>query len=534
MGYKNGFFQLVVKNGKTYVRLFPPKNGGARIDVKELADYLESENIFDYDINHLNQMLETMKEEVMEVEVIAREVLPAEEKMVFQVSDDRQRVVARFYPASKGGGLLNVAAVERLLNQRQIIFGIDTYEIRRFLHHRQYCVNYTIAKGTAPRHGEDAWIEYHFDTQKKAKPTLLEDGSVDFHQLDAINHVEKDSCLATLHPEDEGDAGEDVYGNKLPPRKVKRLYLKFGKNIRESEDKTQIFSNIDGHVRLEGDKIFVSDTYEVLGDVDASTGDIEYEGNVDIKGNVRTGFTVRASGDVNVKGVVEGASIYAGGKVVIQRGIQGMSKGYVECGGNLCSKFIENSKVKTSGEIITEAIMHSEAFAQGDVLVSGKKGLITGGRVCSRSLIDLKIAGSDMGTVTKLEVGADPEVVERCHWLAKQLPDLQRDIDTNQKKVDMFTKKIAAGDKLSPEKMATLKEAKLAVENATKEFQNGQKELEQLQEEIMANSNGMIKVQSLLYPGVEVTIADVQMHVRTETKYCRLVRDGADIRVQAY
>ena len=98
----------------------------------------------------------------------------------------------------------------------------------------------------------------------------------------------------------------------------------------------------------------------------------------------------------------------------------------------------------------------------------------------------------------------------------------------------MFTKKIAAGDKLSPEKMATLKEAKLAVENATKEFQNGQKELEQLQEEIMANSNGMIKVQSLLYPGVEVTIADVQMHVRTETKYCRLVRDGADIRVQAY
>ena len=61
MGYKNGFFQLVVKNGKTYVRLFPPKNGGSRIDVKELADYLESENIFDYDINHLNQMLEVMK-----------------------------------------------------------------------------------------------------------------------------------------------------------------------------------------------------------------------------------------------------------------------------------------------------------------------------------------------------------------------------------------------------------------------------------------------------------------------------------------
>jgi hypothetical protein len=429
---------------------------------------------------------------------------------------------------------LDAATIIRLLNQRQVTNGINENAIRTFLHHRQYCRNYAVAEGTAPRHGEDAHIEYHFDVERKAKPTLLEDGSVDFHHLDAINHIEKDTCLATLHLEDAGESGVDVMGNQILPRKVKKMYLKYGKNIRESEDKTKLYSNIDGHVNLEGDKVFVSDTYEILGDVDASTGDVDYEGNVDVKGNVRTGFIVRASGDVNVKGVVEGAEIYAGGQVVIQRGIQGMSKGIVECDGNLFTKFIENSTVKSGGGVVTEAIMHSEVYAHGDVIVDGKKGLITGGRVCSRSLIECKTGGSDMGTVTKLEVGADPEVVEKCHMLAKRLPELQRTIDSNQQIIDMYSKRLATGNKLSPDKLLALKNAKKAVEEATQEFRENQETMENMQAEIMANSKGVIKVQSILYPGVEVTIADVFAKIKKDTKFCRLVRDGADIRVQPY
>lgn len=534
MVYKNGFFQIVNQEEGTFLKLFPAREGGREIDVREVADYLESENIFEYDINALNKSIEKLGSEPELVRVNRENILPADEGMLIEVSGDNLQVTARFYPPSKGGHLLNVEDILQKLNQKRVVSGIDEHSIRIFLHKREYCKDYIVAKGKPPRHGHDAWIEYHFDTERKAKPTLLEDGSVDFHKLDAINHVEKGACLATLHVADMGDKGEDVMGNPMLPHKVKPLFLKYGKNIHESEDRTEIYSDIDGHVRLEGDKIFVSDTYEVLGDVDASTGDIEYEGNVDVKGNVRTGFTIHATGDINVKGVVEGASLYAGGQVVIQRGIQGMSKGYVECNGNLYAKFIENSVVKSGGGIVAEAIMHSEAFARGDVIVDGKKGLITGGRVCSRSVIALKTGGSDMGTTTKLEVGADPDVVEKCYFLAKRLPELQRDIDGNQKIVDMYSKKLAKGDKLPPDKLAALKQAKQVVESATKEFKENQQQMEQMQEEIMANSNGVIKVQSVLYPGVEVTIADVQMHVRNETKYCRLVRDGADIRVQAY
>lgn len=534
MVYKNGFFQLISKNNETYLRMFPPCNGGADIDPVEVSEYLESENIYDYDINVLNKVIPSEGMDSVDFLLNREPLLPAEEKMVVDISDDCLTAVARFYPPSFGGSLLSTESIIRSLNQNQVTYGIDELTIRKFLHKRQYCCSYTVARGTPPRHGEDARIDFHFDTDRKAKPKLLEDGSVDFHHLDAINHVEKDQCIATLIEADLGEAGTDVLGRTLSPRNVKRLFLKYGKNIYESEDKTQIFSSINGHVHLEGDKVFVSDTYEVLGDVDASTGDIEYEGNVDIKGNVRTGFIVRAGGDVNVKGVVEGAEIYSDGKVVIQRGIQGMNKGRVECKDSLYAKFIENSVVKTGGGVIAEAIMHSEVFAKDKVVVDGKKGLITGGQVASRSAIELKIGGSDMGTITRLEVGADPVIVEKCHLLAKRMPEIQREIDTNQKVVDMYSKKLAKGEKLGTEKLNSLKEAKIAVENATNEFHENQLLLEQYQEQIMANSSGVIQVENMLYPGVEVSIADVTKHIRKETKYCRLVRSGADIKIDPF
>ena len=340
MVYKNSFFQILNKNG-TYLRIFPPNENGTILNVQEIADYLDSERIFDYNTSAIHKAIENLNE-IIEIPISTQSSLPISEKIKLTVSEDFLTVKARFYPPSAGGRLLDMKTILQELKQERITYGIRENVIRQFLHKREYCTDIVIAQGTRPRDGSDAYIEYHFDVELKATPTLKEDGSVDFHHLGGINHIEKDALLATLHEADFGDAGTDVYGNPIKPRSVINKKLRFGKNIYQSEDRTQIFSSIDGHVHLEEDRVFVSDTYEVLADVDASTGDIEYDGNVDIKGNVRTGFTVRASGDINVKGVVEGATLIAGGQITIQRGIQGMNKGMIDCAGNVYAKFIEN------------------------------------------------------------------------------------------------------------------------------------------------------------------------------------------------
>ena len=183
---------------------------------------------------------------------------------------------------------------------------------------RSYCTNIVLASGNEPRHGTDAYIEYLFNTDVKARPTLQEDGSVDFFHLNIINHVKVGDCLAILHPEDPGDDGKDVYGNVIRPRNVKREILRFGRNIDLSENRRELYSAVDGHVNLVEGKVFVSNVM-VVENVDISTGDIEYDGNVQVNGNVCSNFKVKANGNVEVRGVVEGAEVVAGGNVTIDR-----------------------------------------------------------------------------------------------------------------------------------------------------------------------------------------------------------------------
>ena len=89
-------------------------------------------------------------------------------------------------------------------------------------------------------------------------------------------------------------------------------------------------------------KISVIPVIEVNGDVDLSTGNIEFVGNVIVRGSVQTGFFVKAGGDVEITGTVSGG-IVEGKDVVIRMGIIGMQNGYVSAVQDLQAKFIQNA-----------------------------------------------------------------------------------------------------------------------------------------------------------------------------------------------
>lgn len=144
---------------------------------------------------------------------------------------------------------------------------------------------------------------------------------------------------------------------------------------------------------LVGGKVFVSDVYEVPADVDNSTGNIEYSGSVTVRGNVKGGFRISAKGDIVVEGIVEDAELYAGGQIIVKRGIHGMGKGVLQAGGNVLCKFIENAKVISGGYVDSEAILHSQVDAYSDVIVDGKKGFITGGIIRAGNLVSAKTIG---------------------------------------------------------------------------------------------------------------------------------------------
>ena len=533
MLYKNGFFQLSIRNDGIYLKIFPAVDGGLPLKSEEVSRYLTKKRIMDYDLKALRDGIMNAKKPV-EVKIGNQMVPPVDESVVITISDDGMEATGRFYPPSTGGKILKKEEVEGELVRLGVRHGIIKENIDTFFSNRQYCTDIILAKGTSPVNGRDAKITYHFNTNNNAKPKMNEDGSVDFHQLDVITKVKAGDILATLEPVIYGKPGMDVLGKVIPPVKVLNRIFRFGKNIHLSEDGLTMYSDVSGHVKLDIDKVIVADTYDVSGDVDTSTGDINYEGNVHVKGNVITGFSVRAKGDIEVDGVVEGATLIAEGNIILKRGIQGMNRGRLEAEGSVITKFIESCEVISGGNVAAGAILHSKVSAKGEINVNGRNGSVTGGTLRSASLITVKSAGSTMGTHTSLEVGIDPIIVDELHSMEKEISAMENEREQLIQVITLLQKKLASGVKLPDDKRNALEIASKGSDSLEEKIVNGKKRYEELKAIVDSLEGGRVKVSNIAYPGVKIVISNVTYYVRSEQHYCQFIREGADILVKPY
>ena len=295
-----------------------------------------------------------------------------------------------------------------------------------------------------------------------------------------------------------------------------------------SEDKREIYSQVDGHVTLVDNKVFVSNVMTVE-NVDLSTGDIEYEGNLQVNGNVCSNFRIKVQGDVEVRGVVEGAEIFAGGNVTIARGVNGMSKGHIKAGGNIIAKYIENAAIEAMGYVQADSILHSRVMAGTEIRVGGKKGFITGGYVCATNLVEVKTLGSELGANTIVEIGVSPELKQRYEYLQEQLDKDNKTIASARPVLESAKTKIRSGVKLTPEQVKHVQELSNVVTRTKKNIEAAMKELERMEELVSVGNEAQIIVQGKIYPGTKLVIADVSKVIKTEVQYCRFVKQKGDV-----
>ena len=531
MEQRNGFFYLMHKLDGTYLKLIPSQPGGERIKIDEVTEYLAAKRIFDYNktaiIQALNHMI--MPEEV---KLIDQTILPEQEMVMIRISSDALSAVARFYPPSDKGALMNRNDIISTIISAGVKFGLFENVIDEFLSGRMYCTDIEIAKAMMPVEGRSASIRYYFSTNMTRQPKMNEDGTVDFHQLKLINHVKKNDILAELLPMDVGKPGIDVSGRLIKQQPVHNTVLRHSSKIRQSEDGLRLISEVDGHVYLVGDKVMVSDLYEIRSDIDLTTGDIEYSGSVSIKGNVRTGFTVRAKGTIFVEGVVEGATLISDAGIVLSRGMQGMNRGKLITSGDVVAKFIENSTVECDGSVTAEAILHSKIYAGKEIVVKGRKGFVTGGELHSGIEIHVKSAGSTMGTATLLEVGVDPKVVMEYHKIEKELSENNKEIYKLNQILELFQKKY--NGQIPADKLMTYCATKESYDKRKREIQEGMDRFRYLGSIIDDNKDGSIIIDRTIYSGCKIVISNVVYYVRQE-QYCkRFVKEDLDIKIREH
>ena len=534
---RNAFFQLIQKDDGMYLKAYPEVDGGEKLSVEDVLNYLDKKNLRDVDSGIVKYFVEDANSGKKDVLVKVLEGKQIPEKEFGLVSIDKKGYIAkiRLYPPSDKGARLSTSELKNLIEQNGVKYGIIEKNIEIALKARLYCMDILVAKAKLPVNGSDAEIVYSFNAEKTLKPTMSEDGSVDFHKLDMIESVREGQLLATLIPIDYGEPGKDVYGNMIRPKKVRNKRLRHGKNIHLSDDKLQMYSDVSGNVTLVNDMVFVTDTYTIEGDVGPSTGDIDYDGAVEVKGNVITGYTVKATGDITVNGAVEGAMLISEGKIVLKRGMQGMGKGVMEAKGDVISNFIESATVKSGGAIYTDAIMHSNISANGDVIVNGKRGLIAGGSVKTTTKIETKVAGSTMGTQTELEVGFDTTLGEKYRNIEKHIDQMTDEKDSIVKNLKILQKRMQTKGKLEPEKMKLIKEGTERIKVIDQTIEEETEEYERIDEEMQRTSDGgKVRVENIAYPGVKIVISNISTFVHTETHRCTFIREGADIRVKSY
>ena len=532
MGDYNAYFRIIVKGDGTYLELIPPMGNGAALSFGEMQDYLARRNLL-VDKVVVAKAIQESHGEKCTVKLEGGTGREEAETYNLDVSDDKMKCIVRFYPASGQGAELKKDELIRDLQFKKIVYGVHEDVINSFFSDRHYCTDYVIADGTPAREGCDGRIDYLFNTNPNTKPKLNEDGTVDFFNLELISPCKAGGVVARLIPADRGEPGKDIFGMEIKPRTVEEPRFRYGMNLTVSEDGLELISGVNGNVSLVDDKVFVSNVYQV-NDVDTSTGNIEYDGDITVTGNINAGFRVKASGNVEVKGVVEGAEVEAGGDIIIARGMNGMSKGVLKAGRNVVSKFIENSSIEAGGYVHSEAIMQSNILCKGDVVVNGRKGFITGGSIHALGNVEARIIGSTMGVDTDIQVGADPTIKLRAASMQKEINENNKKLSQIKPVLATLTMRLKKGDKLTPDQLRNFKQLSVEYKELNDTILKQMDEYDAYLEQVdVTDTESVVKVSDCAYPGTKITISEVYMQLKAPAQHSRFVKEGADIRIKA-
>ena len=531
----DGYFTVVEKVDGHYLEIYAPVEHGKPVTIDEIKDELRKNGMMNVDIESLQESMKTMEEKLVVKLSESRDVSEVSGKQNayrIEISDSWTEAYITFYPETEAVNISYNEIIDEL-EQRGIIYGIKTDYLDEIINNHEFNVPYVIARGDDPIPPIPGKVEYFFKLNTDMKPEVDANGNVNFHKLSVVSLVKEGELLARLIQTEPGKPGKNIKGNELLPAKGKNIRIRYGKNTRINEDKTELFADKSGLVKVVDEKVVVNNIYDIPGNVGSSTGDITFDGSVVVHGNVLTGFRVEAKEDIEVMGVVEGATLLAGGMITLHSGIQGMGKSNIKCGGDLHTKFVEQADVSCGGNLYSEAILHSNVSCKGEIVVEGKKGMISGGSVRAGQLVSSRILGSHMGTVTEVEVGIDPVLLEEYNELRKGIGKLKEEAENLEKVILLLNKRKELAGELDEDKAEMYKSAVRNKVFLTNKITKNERRIEELQEEVTHRNAGLVKVAGNVYPGVRIGIGNIYYFVKEEVKYAAFYKEGADVRMRA-
>lgn len=444
-------------------------------------------------------------------------MFPVDERLIIRSSEDKMKATAIFCPNEKGGKPLEKKDIITIINESKVSYGLNQGLIAKLLEGQwEYNKSYEIASGYEGADGEDGKLECFFNTgEKNYTPKVTGDGTVDYKNLGLIEYVEKGTLLARITPPTKAINGKDVYGKEL--RKVHGKAaprLPKGRNTQVSEDGMTLIASESGQILYINGIVSIMEFAEIKGDVDNSTGNINFNGSVVIHGNVLSGFKVHATGNIDIRGFIEGGEVISGGNIKVGKEIIGMNKSYIEAKGNINCMLIKNADVYTQGNIYSDGIMHSNIKCDGSLELKGKKGILVGGKAVVRKEIDANIIGSPMSTNTEIKVGIDVEVFDKYRVRVDELLNLRKHFEE-------VSAIISGVNKIKDVNLLPEVKKKSYI-NTLYEAQRIKNRIDELQEEVITlkgeldkyKHSGKVYARQLIHSGVNLQIGNAIINIK--------------------
>jgi len=451
------------------------------------------------------------------------------EELEVIVSPDKMSAYIRLENSASSDAIIEEEYVIAKITEYGIVYGISQEDIADFCKTKSSLSRHKIAYGLRPVDGEDGKYVLLFETET-GSPKQLEDGKVDFRDLNLIHNVQKDDILCTIVPPVVGEDGYNVYGSLVKAKEGRQVNIKAGKNVVLSEDGTEMRAETDGCVKFENGAISIEEVYRIKGDVGMKTGHVVFNGSVTIDGSVAEGFNVTAQKDIQIGGRVEGCEIKAGGNIVIANGISGMNKANIHAKGDISTKFIESAEVACEGNIYCDIILKSTVKAGKSIIMRGKRGAIIGGSALAGEKIVAKTLGSDLNLHQTVTIEKDWRLREQGAINEQQAEKESRSalkikLATAEQYFALYAKKIKEENSLGEEKnMKTLREYMVKKSETAAIISSLKTLLSQVQEEEAFSS---IVCTGTIFPGVKIVIDHCMMNVLEPMQYQKFyVADG--------
>lgn len=217
------------------------------------------------------------------------------------------------------------ARIVEQLTMLGVVYGIDQEAIARTCRASEPG-EYIVARGTEPIPGVDGMFELRADTEaKKVQPKLRQDGTIDYRETREFPSVGEGDLIGVVRPAEPGQDGIDVFGRSVAAPPVRQVQILAGKDVTLSDDGLQAIAQRAGMPTQvkQGYHIKLSIVPKLMqsGDINLSTGNIHFLGDVEISGAVQDTMQVEAEGNIHIRGNINMANIVAGQSLIVNANV---------------------------------------------------------------------------------------------------------------------------------------------------------------------------------------------------------------------